>query len=84
METIVNHARAVVIMIKEIIRMMYNGVAGFITKVNKLRKNNVAFGFKTLVKKPILNASIRVRSVPVFSSVIFSFDPFARIEHSPI
>ena len=34
-----------------------NGVVGDITRVNRLRKKRVAFGFKTFVKKPILTAS---------------------------
>ena len=62
METMVNQDNAVKIMMSDIIRIMYNGVVELITKVNKLRKKSVAFGFKTLVKNPILNAVMRARS----------------------
>ena len=35
---------------------MYKGVLGEITSVKRLRKKSVAFGFKTLVRKPIFIA----------------------------
>ena len=71
-------------MITEIIRMMCRGVVLLITKVKRLRKNRVAFGFRTLHKNPILKASNRVKSIPVFCSEISSFELFEKNELNPM
>ena len=83
-ETIVNQVKAVRIMIAEIVRMIYNGVELLITKVNKLRKNNVAFGFNTFVRKPVLKACKRVKSVSFLVSERSTFEFFVRKDPIPI
>ena len=84
METIVNQINAVATMINERNRTMYVGVVGLITNVNRLKKNRVTFGFRILVKNPILKACIKVRSSTGLSLVSSNFDFFAKMELIPI
>jgi aryl carrier-like protein len=71
-------------MMADMIRIMYNGVELPITKVKRLRKKRVAFGLRTLVRNPILNAWSRVRSERDFSAERSNLDFLDRIETTPI
>ena len=84
METIINQIRAVMIIIREMVKMIIFGVELLITRVKRLRKNKVTLGFSTFVKNPILNAWKRVRSGPADASFSSNLESFASIEAIPI
>ena len=54
--TKLNHSAVFIIIITPKNHAIFFGTSGPITNVKRLKKNNVAFGFNTLVKKPILIA----------------------------
>lgn len=60
------------------------GVSGLITCVNKLKKNNVAFGFNILVRKPILMAANFSMSAIFSVKFGFTFFGFERKDLYPI
>jgi len=84
METMLNQQKAVNIIITEMFSTTNSGVEAPITKVKRLRKKSVAFGFSTLVKNPILKAFKRLISEECCSAARSSLDPLALMEPIPM
>lgn len=79
-----NHKMVLAIMITLTIPKMWAGVSGEITKVNKLKKKSVAFGFNTFVKKPIFIADRGEMSAFFACSLIFTFEDLEKRDFAPM